>query len=170
MGEYLPLKRLSIDSKTEERKGDELTDSTFKRYRAVKMAEDVTLYEISTVYYKNQIYNNLRIERQSQEPQKPGFCDFPIDYGEHYFDMLTAEEKMSDGTFEAHNRRNEALDCRVGALAAADIWLDSELLNLRAWCKAQGADAQYIQGITHRTVIDRLTEATKPQTKNNLFI
>lgn len=139
---------------------DELTEGSFKRYRAARLNDEVTLYEISTVYYKNQIYNNLKIPRQEAGEQKPGFCDFPVDYGEKYFDMLTAEEKMRDGSFDAKGRRNEALDCRVGCLCAADIWLDSELLNYRAWAKSQKWNQQQIQQITHRTVIDELVRQT----------
>lgn len=139
---------------------DELTESSFKRYRAAKLSEDITLYEISTVYYKNQVYANLKIPRQTAGEQRPGFCDFPVDYGENYFDMLTSEEKMSDGSYDAKGRRNEALDCRTGNLCGADIWLDSELLNYRAWAKAQKWNQQDIQRITHRTVIDELTRQT----------
>jgi phage terminase large subunit GpA-like protein len=141
-------------------KPDELTDSSFKRYRLSKLNEEISLYEISTVYYKNQVYNNLKIRRQESGEQKPGFCDFPIDYGQHYFDMLTAEEKMADGSFDSKSRRNEALDCRVGCLCAADIWLDSEVLNYRTWAKQNKASSHDILKITHRTVIDEMTRQT----------
>ena len=151
--------RRSIQRKKGE-KSDELTDSSFKRYRAAKISEDITLYEISTVYYKNQIYNNLKIPRLPIEPQKPGFCDFPVDYTEKYFDMLTSEDKMSDGSFESHGRRNESLDCRVYALCAADVFLDSEVLNFKSWAKSNGSKPDVIQTITHRTVIDEMTKAT----------
>lgn len=144
---------------------DELTESSFKRYRPAKIGEGVLLYEVSTVYYKNQIYNNLKIERQPIEPQKPGFCDFPVDYGQEYFDQLTAEEKMSDGSFVSHGRRNEALDCRVYALCGGDAFLDSELLTFRAWAKGQGMRPDEIQKITHRSVIDNMIEATKVRKK-----
>ena len=152
---YRSIKR----RKTE--KSDELTESSFKRYRAVKMSEDTVLYELSTVYYKNQIYNNLSIDRLPQDPQKPGFCDFPIDYGENYFDMLTAEEKMSDGSYDSKGRRNEALDCRVGCLAAADVYLDSLVLDFKAYAKANGASHADLQKINHRMVIDDMVEQTR---------
>ncbi len=146
-------------------KGDELSDSSFKRYRPVKMSEDIVLYEISTVYYKNHVYNSLKIDRQPGDEQAPGFCDFPIEYGEKYFDGLTAEEKMSDGSFEAHGRMNEPLDCRVGCLCGADIFLDSELLNYRSAAKQQGMNAAAIQKITHRTVIDEMERQTAVKRK-----
>jgi phage terminase large subunit GpA-like protein len=139
---------------------DELTESNIKRYRPVKIGEDVTLYEISTVYYKNQIYNNLRVPRLPVDPQKPGFCDFPIDYSERYFNMLTAEEKLSNGSFDAKGRRNEALDCRVYALCAGDVYLDAELLLYKSDAKARGLRPDQIQTITHRTVIDEIARQT----------
>lgn len=147
--------------KRKKNESDELTERVFKRYRAVKMDDDITLYEISTVYYKNQIYNNLKIKRNEIDPQKPGFCDFPAEYGQKYFDMLTAEEKMSDGRFESHGRRNEALDIRVYNLCAADVFLDSELLNMRAWAKEKGYLAHEIQKITHKTVIENIQKKTQ---------
>jgi phage terminase large subunit GpA-like protein len=159
----------SIQQRKKE-KPDELTEGSFKRYRSVKMSEDIVLYEISTNYYKTHVYNNVKISRQPQDPQKPGFCDFPRDYGQKYFDMLTAEERLIDGSYESHGRRNEALDCRVGALCAADVYLDSEVLNYRAWAKQQkfpfkAWDIQFrsqadIIKITHRTVIDSMMRQT----------
>jgi len=151
--------RRSIQRRKNE-KADELTDSTFKRYRPAKMSEDILLYEISTVYYKNQVYNNLKISRNVGGEQSPGFCDFPADYGEHYFDMLTAEEKMADGSYEAHGRRNEALDCRVGCLCAADVFLDGLLTDFRLYAKQRGASVSEVQKITHRTVIDDMIAKT----------
>lgn len=139
---------------------DEMTESGVIPYRISKLEEGTFLYTISTVYYKNQIYSALNIPRQEVDPQKFGFCEFPSDYGEKYFDMLRAEEKMSDGSYESHGRRNEALDCRVYALAAADAFLNSEVKNLQAWHKSNGADNFQIQQINKRTVIDRMIEGT----------
>jgi phage terminase large subunit GpA-like protein len=155
-----PIKGMRTIHQRKKEKPDELTEGTFKRYRAAKISEDITLYEISTNYYKTQIYNNVKINREPQEPQKPGFCDFPIDYGQNYFDMLTAEEKLTDGSYESHGRRNESLDCRIYALCAADVWLDSEVLNYRSWAKNNGWKQDQIQRISHRTVIDNLIKQT----------
>lgn len=151
-------------------KPDELTEGSFKRYRSVKMGEDTQLYEISTNYYKTHVYNNVKISRQPQEPQKPGFCDFPVDYGQKYFDMLTAEEKLIDGSYESHGRRNESLDCRVMALCAGDVFLDEEVKNYRAWAMNQKlpfsawgmtfkSKSDFVK-ITRRHVIDSMTKQT----------
>jgi len=145
-----------------------MTDASVRRYRPSKINEDITLYTISTVYYKNMIYNNLGIERNPIEPQKPGFCDFPDNYDEYYFEMLTAEEKISDSTgtrYDSKQRRNEALDCRVYALCASDVFLDSEKLTYRAWAKEKGASATEILKITNRTVIDNMISLTAVKNK-----
>ena len=156
-----PSKGFSALKRRKTEKGDEITEGNFRRYRAAKLNEDITLYEVSTNYYKTQIYHNLGIARQPVDPQRPGFCDFPADYGERYFEMLTAEERRRDGSF--HNptgRRNESLDCRVLGLCASDVFLDSELLNYRAAAKQQGLHISVIQKITHKTVIEEIERQT----------
>lgn len=160
-----PSKGRGIINKRKGEKGDEMTENSFKRYRPVKLDEGSTLYEISTVLYKNDIYNSLNIDRQPTDPQKPGFCDFPIDYPEKYFDMLTAEERLTDGSFHSYGRRNEALDCRVYALCAAHVFLDSELLSYRAVAKSRNMKAADIQQITHRTVLAEMEKQTARKDK-----
>jgi phage terminase large subunit GpA-like protein len=109
---------------------DELTTSNFKRYRIVRSG-NVHFVQISTNYYKTNVYGNLNVSRREFDPQPPGFCDFPLDYQEPYFNMLTAEEHRRDGSFTAGGRRNEALDCRVGNMCAADLYLDMLVEKLR---------------------------------------
>jgi phage terminase large subunit GpA-like protein len=69
------------------------------------------------------IYRNLQI----REPG-PGYCHFPADYDEEYFSQLTAERivtKFSRGFARQEwvktRPRNEALDCRVYAIAALKL-------------------------------------------------
>lgn len=135
---------------------DEAEPTNFKRYRAQKVSESITLFEISTNYYKKHIYRNLRIERVEGQKQKPGFCDFPIDYKERYFQMLTAEELLEDGSFDAGGRRNEALDCRVGNMCGGDVYLDSLVTDLKAKYKANGVDVAGLAAINHRFVLQAL--------------
>jgi phage terminase large subunit GpA-like protein len=133
----------------------------YTRYRASKIGDD-TIYQISTNYYKTNVYRNLKIVRKEIGPQRPGFCDFPIDYGANYFKMLTAEEKLRDGSFHCSaGRRNEALDCRVYALCAADVFLDAKVRDVQAAAKEKGATVHDIQLITTRMVIDKMEEALK---------
>jgi len=157
-----PSKGFQALKKRKQESGDQITQSNFKRYRAAKVNEDISLYEISTNYYKNHLYNNLKIERRHTETrQRPGFCDFPLQYGEKYFKMLTVEEKRSDGSFHCpKGARNEALDCRVMAQCAGDVYLDAKVLEIKAAAKAAGATAAQIQQFNHKYVIDLMAKET----------
>lgn len=75
---------------------------------------------------KGHVYGNLRIEEFGT-----GYCHFPLDdvYNEEYFKQLTAEKwepptikggKRYSGRWIQKRARNEALDCRVYALAARE--------------------------------------------------
>lgn len=154
-----PSKGFSALQKRKHEKGDEAGPHNFKKYRAAKTERsgDVVFYEISTNFYKTHVYNNLKISRQDFEPQKPGFCNFPRDRGEKYFKMLTAEEKRSDGSFHAGGRRSEALDTRVMALCAGDVFLDSKVTAMRVAAKAAGASDIDLQQITHVFVLEAMS-------------
>lgn len=142
-------------------KGDPVTASNFRRFRAARISPEITLYEISTNYYKTHLYNNLRIKRQDRDPQRPGFCDFPRDTPDHYFEMLRAEEKRKDGSFHCpQGRRNEALDLRAMNLCAADVFLEGEVFEFRQKLKERGATLDQLQTITRRTVLDYMIKAT----------
>lgn len=148
---------------------DEMMESSSISWKRSRQG-DIDIYIISTVLYKNTVYNRLKIERLPHDPQPGGFCDFPRDYSEHYFDMLTAEEKMADGSYDSHGRRNEALDCRVYALCAADVWLKTEIEKYRAYAIGQGfpctVAGQYLRSknditkINSRAIIDTIIWAT----------
>ena len=162
-GATYPSKGFSALRKRKAELGDEQGPANFRRYRAIKLGEDSFLYEISTNFYKTHVYNNLKIERQDTGGQRPGFCDFPIDYGESYFRMLTAEEKRRDGSFHCPSgRRNESLDCRVMALCACDVYLDAELLRVKAAALKDGATKDQVMAINHRMVLDYMAQQVAP--------
>lgn len=154
------IQRFVARKKGKDDPGDELKDDNAVRYRATKMSEDVTLYNISTNYYKNHIYNNLKIRREIDGPERSGYCAFPRDYTRRYFEMLTAEEKRSDGSFHAGARRNEALDVRVLNLAACDIYLDARVQELKSWARKKGQTPVQISQINHATVLKWLERQT----------
>ena len=164
-GNTYPSKGVNVLKKRKDEKGDEAGPMNFKRYRAAKneRSGDITFYEISTNYYKSWTYTNLKIQRRPSEPQAHGFCDFPGDRGEKYFMMLTAEEKRTDGSFHAGGRRNEALDCRVMALCAADVYLDAAVSAARAKAKADKSTISDLdlQKFNHAWVIEYLTQQTR---------
>lgn len=156
-----PSKGFRVAPGGKKEKGDPLS-ARVRRYRAAKIGDANILYEIGTNYYKTHIYANLKKERKDVGPQGPGFCDFPQDYPESYFRMLIAEELRSDGSYHAGGRRNEALDCRVMALCAADVYLDSRVMLAKASAKAAHATPDQLQLINHRLILDYMAKAVAP--------
>ncbi len=93
------------------------------------------VWSVGTPVAKSELYRWLKLERPTDEMLAkgdsfpPGFCHFP-QYGEEFFKQLTAERLVTRmvkgfprGVWEKDGgRRNEALDCRVYARAAAAIF------------------------------------------------
>ena len=81
---------------------------------------------------KDSVYSDLKKDRSAQyEKQTPGTSNFPRDYAEEYYKMLTAESKVLAAApktgqprvqWVKNHHRNEALDCRVYAYAARHIY------------------------------------------------
>jgi len=81
------------------------------------------LFPIGVDTAKEIVYSRLRIQEEGA-----GYCHFPIDRDDEYFRMLTAEEIVTrfhkgfrKREWRKTRARNEALDCRVYALAASAI-------------------------------------------------
>jgi phage terminase large subunit GpA-like protein len=73
--------------------------------------------------------------------------------------MLTIEERGSDGAFHCpKGARNEAIDCRVMALCAGDIYLDALVMDLKAAAKASGATTLQLADINHKYVLQLLIQ------------
>lgn len=129
------------------------------KYRPKKVAQGLLVLQVITDYYKNLIYQALNIPRNPTGTQKPGFCEFPADYQDEYFEMLRAEERRSDGTFfKPSGRRNESLDLRVYNLAAADFQIDSYIKAYIDQAKKQRMNPAHIAQINRRYVLDRMIE------------
>jgi len=83
----------------------------------------INLFPVGTDTAKELVYSRLKMQTPGE-----GYCHFPLDRGEEFFRMLTAEKKMTK-YFKGRPRRewvkirtrNEALDCRVYATAALAI-------------------------------------------------
>lgn len=97
------------------------------------------LWSVGVSLLKSEIYGHLNLDPPLKEgdPYPAGYCHFP-EHPEDYFKMLTAEQLMVR-TVRGYRRyewqklrdRNEALDCRVYARAAASIvgmdrWRDAQ--------------------------------------------
>jgi len=78
----------------------------------------LTLFMIGVNMLKDDFYANLAITDGGAN-----FCHFPNRdvYNDKYFKMLTAEKRNEAGKYEKVRTRNEALDCRVYAIAVLTI-------------------------------------------------
>lgn len=88
------------------------------------------VWSVGTPLAKSELYRWLKLDSPVEEKEyPPGFCHFP-EYREEFFKQLTAEKLVTrivkgypktiwikDG-----GQRNEALDCRVYARAAASVY------------------------------------------------
>ena len=128
----------------------------YDKWRRKKVDDMNILIEISTRFYKKQIYTNLKKQRSETGNNPPGFCDFPIDYGEKYFKGLTSEELKADGSFDAGGRRNEPLDLRVYNICAAGVLLSESLAFLRAKAVSAGWDKIHVAQLGLPEVFERM--------------
>lgn len=95
-----------------------------------RKGRSVKLWPVGTSKVKQELYGWLKQvkgEAQTEADEPFGYCTFP-QYGEEYFRQLTAEEivpRLVRGfrryQWEKVYNRNEALDCRVYARAAAHL-------------------------------------------------
>ncbi|MBO9674426.1 MAG: phage terminase large subunit family protein [Sphingobacteriaceae bacterium] len=103
-----------------------------------KKINGVKVWNVGTSMIKTEIYGVLKLQKTDDEPYPIGYCHFP-QYDQHYFKGLTSE-KMALVTNKKGAKvyswikefeRNEPLDCRVYARAAAyvegmDRWTDEK--------------------------------------------
>lgn len=175
-GWIFPSKGVGFFKKNKAVDGDEVSQHNMMKYKPAKNARsgDVIFYDIATNHYKKQIYSNLKLKRETDPttPQRMGFCDFPsgaLGYDDHFFKMLTAEDMYADGSFHKGSYSNEALDCRVYALCAADVFLDSQVAIEREHIRAATAkmggkiDTVGLQSINRMWILDRLQAETAPR-------
>ncbi len=115
------------DSRTQIYSQPRPVDVTTASGRKIKRA--LKRYPVGVSVLKHELYGWLRLTHEAGTPVPPGFCHFP-DYGEEYFKQLTGEDYITTesrsthqvrGEWKKNRERNEALDCRIYARAAASI-------------------------------------------------
>jgi phage terminase large subunit GpA-like protein len=125
---FFPIKGFKDLQAQKTDQGDQKSRDNFLRYRPKKISETIILIEISTNYYRNQLYKSIqRTLANIEDPDlesKSGYCGFPRDYPDEYFKQLTNPERKKDGSFDKRGRPSEAHDTRVYNLCMADFWLD----------------------------------------------
>lgn len=116
--------------------GESLQNAQRRPYALTKMSGYAQRrVDIQTGQFKSSLYAYLRKSLPDDGLPPMGYCHFPTSYGEKYFKMLTAEElvpvpQRNGGTkyewrgIKDRGRRNEALDCRVYAMAALHVFKD----------------------------------------------
>ena len=114
-------------------KGQDRQNTILSQPRAVdvringKKTGSLKLWSIGVSILKQELYGYLKLPINDDGTFPDGYCHFPRNYNEHYFKMLTAEElqeKVTTNNFIKYEwvkirERNEALDCRNYARAAA---------------------------------------------------
>lgn len=100
---------------------------TVEYTKSGKKIGKIQLHNIGVSFLKSDLYACLRLEKDSDDVPPPNYCHYP-EYDEHYFRGLTAEEqvkKIKRGytylEWVKRYERNEPLDCRIYARAAAAI-------------------------------------------------
>lgn len=95
--------------------------------KAGKRVGKLRQWNIGVSFMKSEFYAALRLEKDANGTPPPNYCHFP-EYDEHYFRGLTAEEQVKRivrgyPKFQWVKRyeRNEPLDCRIYARAAAVV-------------------------------------------------
>ena len=91
-----------------------------------RISRGARLWTVGVGTVKTELFDFLKQDNSESH----GFCSFPEDYTEEYFRQLTAEQLVSrvkkNGNVEYEwiktRERNEALDCRVYARAAASLY------------------------------------------------
>jgi phage terminase large subunit GpA-like protein len=93
-----------------------------------KLRHGVRLWPVNVSIGKEQLYRWLHSSvpnLEAGEPWPQGFCHFPM-YSKEFFDQLCSEQLVTRTTggmrrsvWEKKRDRNEALDCRIYAMAAA---------------------------------------------------
>lgn len=98
-------------------------------YRGKKISGGVRLTHIGVSVLKQELFGFLRNEISEDGTTPYGYCHFPQEYFEDYFQMITAEEYVCEVNQKGQRKyswikvreRNEALDTRNYARAAASL-------------------------------------------------
>lgn len=93
-----------------------------------KKIGEVKVWNVGVSLIKSELYGWLRLNKDENGIAPPGYCHFP-EYDHHYFKGLTAEQlqfTIDRKGFKKYEwvkkyERNEPLDCRVYARAAANV-------------------------------------------------
>jgi len=129
---------------------------------AARKRQGVRIVTVGTAYGKQELFDNLRLPRSSTGESAPGYCHFPA-YDVGYFEGLCSERKVvtpsGKVTWERMGgARNEALDCRVYARAAAAVF-GMDRFGERQWRMLEAGTP----AVPARPIIPRVIQAAQGQ-------
>ena len=115
----------------------------------------IKVWPVNGSMIKEELYRWLRLDRPTEESESPypaGYCHFP-EYGEEYFKQITAEQLVTRivkgyrrPEWQKTRDRNEALDCRVYARAAAAVY-GMDRFTDSAWQTLEGNLAELVKQV-----------------------
>jgi phage terminase large subunit GpA-like protein len=131
-----------------------------------KLSRGVKLWPVGVSILKSELYAWLR-QSKSDDHETQGFAHFPK-YDPEYFKQLTAEQLVTKTVkgyakreWQKLRERNEALDCRIYAKAAAlalgmDRWLAKQWAQLQKHKKAKPTeqDVSYVNELKTEPIIN----------------
>jgi phage terminase large subunit GpA-like protein len=138
--------------------------------KGTKIKRGVKLWPVGVSILKSELYNTLKLQRINEEYQA-GYAHFPM-YGPEYFKQLTAEQLVTRihkgyprSEWQKMRERNEALDCRIYARAAAialgvDRWSESR------WNALKPTKHEVFEA----TVPQKMTEKKRPRVVKSRWI
>lgn len=136
-----------------------------------KSRASVRLFQIGVDTAKEMLYSRLKIAEKG-----PGYCHFPAHYDADYFTKLTAEKVMTKYTRGFATRvwvkkttsiRNEALDCRVYAMAALELsGVNIERAGARLAQRAERAKHEHAPAAIAEPTIQTARRPLRQQRKN----
>jgi len=114
---------------------------------------ELTLFMLGVTALKDDFFANLALTEKGAN-----YCSFPNKpvYNKKYFNMLTAEQRDDKGKYVNVRVRNEALDCRVYAMAVLSI--------MQIIVNHLQRPVLYLQNTTSKTQkeVEKSTEIYKP--------
>lgn len=145
-------------------------------HNGVKSKRSVRVWPVGVSNLKSELYGFLNLKGAGDDGiYPPGYCHFP-QYGEEFFKMLTAEQLMKrivNGKtvykWVKTHERNEALDCRNYARAAATM-IGIDRFKEQDWINLTGSFiSKPIVKPEEQKQINTITNRPKPNNQPNNF-
>ncbi len=126
---FSPTKVVAIKGKDELLSIHSIPKNIDYTHKGKTIKNSVRFMLVGVSILKQELYGFLKNDRNEDGSYPYGYCHFPSDYPQEYFQMLTAEEyictinekKQTKFEWVKIRERNEALDCRNYARAAASL-------------------------------------------------